>query len=77
MSDKELVDRIRATLDDDPRENVVALSLALVEQALQFRRDDGTVGTPAEVKTFVHKLTSGMIDICAEAGPPEQWGAPR
>jgi hypothetical protein len=29
----ELLDRIRAGVSDDPNENVVALSLALVEQA--------------------------------------------
>jgi hypothetical protein len=69
----ELLDRIRAALSDQPGENVIALSLALVEQALQFRRNDGTVGTPAEVKAFVHHLTGGMIDICVQAGPPEKW----
>jgi hypothetical protein len=71
----ELLDRIRAALDDDPRKNVVELSVALVEQALQFRRDDGTVGTPAEVKAFVQALTGGMVDICAQAGPPERWSS--
>jgi hypothetical protein len=70
----ELLDRIRAALSDDPGRNATALSLALVEQALQLRRNDGTVGTPTEVKAFLHQLTGGMVDICAEAAPPEQWG---
>jgi hypothetical protein len=69
----ELLDRIRAALSDDPGRNVTALSLALVEQALQLRRNDGTVGTSMEVKASLHQLTGGMVDICAEAGPPEQW----
>lgn len=69
-----LLDRIRAALSDDPGENLTALSIALVEQALQFPRNDGTIGTPTEVKAFLHELTGGMVDICMEAGPPEQWG---
>jgi hypothetical protein len=69
---RELVDRIRAALGDEPKENVTALSFALVEQALQVRKADGTVGPPAEVKAFVHDLVDGMIDICAQAGPPER-----
>ena len=76
MTDQ-LLDRIRAALSDDPEKNATALSLALVEQALQIRRDDGTVGTATEVKAFVHELTGGMIDIYAEAGPPEQWAVLR
>jgi hypothetical protein len=68
-----VLDRIRAALSDQQDENVIALSLALVEQALQFRRNDGTVGTPAEVKAWLSELVGGQIDICAQAGPPEKW----
>jgi len=66
----DLVTRIREALSDRLEDNLPALAIVLVEQALNFRRRDGTTGTRTEVKHFVTTLTNGMIDICTEDGSP-------
>jgi hypothetical protein len=67
-----LDERIRAAIDDAADEEILtALSIVLVERALNHERRDGTRGTPSEVKEFVNGLTNGMIDICTnEDFPP-------
>jgi hypothetical protein len=59
------IDRIRAALGDDPTENLSPLSAVLVEQALNFRRKNGSVGAPSEVKGLINGLTNGMIDLAS------------
>jgi hypothetical protein len=61
-----LVERIRAALGECPNDNLSGLATVLVEQAVNFRRKDGTIGTPGEVKHFLYVLTSGMVDIATE-----------
>jgi hypothetical protein len=63
----ELSERIKATLTDDPKTNLPALAIVMVEQAMNFRRHDGTIGTASEIKAFLTKLINGMTDICADA----------
>jgi hypothetical protein len=68
MTRPDLVEhRLRSALSDRVEENMVALAIVLVEQALNYRRRDGTLGTAAEVKAFVNRLTGGMIDLAETA----------
>jgi len=59
-----LLNAIRNALGPDQGQNMSALSIALVEQALSFKRNDGTVGNADEVKAFLNQMTNGMVDLC-------------
>jgi hypothetical protein len=67
-----LVERILAAIADSPEDEVLsALSLVLIKCALQFKRQDGTVGRPSEVKDLVATLTAGMIDEASAEQYPD------
>src|SRR6266851_2357597 len=49
----------------DDGEALTALSIVLVERALNLKRKDGTRGNAFEVKALIGTLTNGMIDIAS------------